>query len=131
MDIGTRLRELREAKRYSQGDIEKRSGLLRCYLSRVECGYTEPKIETLEKWAKALDLELYQLFYQGKGKPIAPKVAEPARRNTRQGALLNLFQRMPERDKHLILVLARRLSKGGGSMISRDKRRGDKLHGGH
>jgi hypothetical protein len=42
----------------------------------VECGHTEPKLETLEKWAKALDLELYQLFYQGKRKPVAPKVVE-------------------------------------------------------
>jgi transcriptional regulator with XRE-family HTH domain len=107
MNIGTRLRELREAKRYSQGDIEKRTGLLRCYISRVECGYTEPKIGTLEKWAKALDLELYQFFYQGKGEPIAPEVAEPTRHNTREGALLNLFQRMPERDKQLFLALAR------------------------
>jgi len=131
MDIGSRLRKLRNAKRYSQGDIEKRSGLLRCYLSRVECGYTEPKIGTLEKWAKALGLKLYQLFYQGKGEPVAPKVAEPTRRKMREGALLNLLQRMPGRDKQLLRALARRLSKGGGSMISRDKRRGDKLHGGH
>jgi transcriptional regulator with XRE-family HTH domain len=112
--MGTRLRELREAKRYSQGDIEKRTGLLRCYISRVECGYTEPKIGTLEKWAKALDLELYQFFYQGKGEPIAPEVAEPTRHNTREGALLNLFQRMPERDKQLFLALAREAVKQRG-----------------
>ena len=55
----------------------------------------------------ALDLELYQLFYQGKGKPMTPKVTEPTRRNTREGALLKLFAQMPERDKQLFLGLAR------------------------
>ncbi len=114
MNIGTRFRELREAKGLSQGHIEKRTGLLRCYVSRVECGHTEPKLETLEKWARALDLELYQLFYEGKVEPAAPKVAEPTRRHTREGALLNLFQRMPERDKGLFLALAREAVKRRG-----------------
>ena len=113
MDIGTRLRELRKAKGLSQGDIEKRTGLLTCYLSRVECRHTLPGVVTLERWAKALDLELYQLFYQGRGKPIAPKVAEPTRRNKREGALLNLFRRMPERDRSLFLALARKAVKEG------------------
>ena len=107
MDIGNRLRELREAKGLSQGHIEKHSGLLRCYISRVECGHTVPNLETLEKWAKALDLELYQLFYTSKGEPVAPKVAEPRPRNTREMALLRLFQRMPEQDKQLFVGLAR------------------------
>ena len=54
MDIGKRLREIREAKGLSQADIEKRSGLLRSYVSRVEGGYTAPSLATLEKFAKAL-----------------------------------------------------------------------------
>ncbi len=56
MIISERLRELREAKQLSQGDIEKRTGLLRCYLSRVENGHTIPAIETLEKMARALEV---------------------------------------------------------------------------
>ena len=51
MVIGTRLRSLREERKMSQGDIEKRTGLLRCYISRVENGHTVPSIETLEKLA--------------------------------------------------------------------------------
>jgi transcriptional regulator with XRE-family HTH domain len=69
MIIGDRLRTLREQRNLSQGDIEKRSGLLRAYLSRVENGYTIPSIPTLEKWAKALDLPMYQLFYEGEKPP--------------------------------------------------------------
>ena len=65
MIISDRLRELREAKKLSQGDIEKRTGLLRCYISRVENGHTVPAIETLEKLARALEVPLYQLFYDG------------------------------------------------------------------
>jgi transcriptional regulator with XRE-family HTH domain len=114
MNIGKRLRGLREAKGLSQGDIEKRTGLLRCYLSRVECGHTEPKLETLEKWAKALDLELYQLFYGGKGRPVAPKVAESTAPRTRERKLVDFFGRMPERDKQLFLALARQAVKRRG-----------------
>src|SRR6266568_9500770 len=63
MVIGTRLRKLREDKDFSQGDIEKRTGLLRCYISRVENGHTVPSLETLERLASALEVPLYQLFY--------------------------------------------------------------------
>jgi transcriptional regulator with XRE-family HTH domain len=65
MLIGDRLKAIRESKKLSQGDIEKRTGLLRCYVSRVENGHTVPAIETLEKWSKALEIPLYQLFYEG------------------------------------------------------------------
>jgi transcriptional regulator with XRE-family HTH domain len=65
MLICDRLRELRESKNLSQGDIERRTGLFRCYISRVENGHTVPSIETLEKLARALEVPLYQLFYDG------------------------------------------------------------------
>ena len=66
MLIGDRLRAIREAKNFSQGDIEKRTGLIRCYISRVENGHTVPSLETLEKFAHAFEIPLYQLFYEGK-----------------------------------------------------------------
>jgi len=69
MIIGDRLRELREEKKFSQGEIEKRTGLLRCYISRVEHGYTVPNVETLEKLARALEVPIYQLFYEGAEPP--------------------------------------------------------------
>jgi transcriptional regulator with XRE-family HTH domain len=73
MQIGPRLRELRETKNLSQGDIEKRTGLLRCYTSRVENGHTVPSVETLGKYARALEIPLHQIFHKGDGpekKPI-------------------------------------------------------------
>src|SRR5450631_2375261 len=74
MVICDRLRELRESKNLSQGDIEKRTGLLRCYISRVENGHTVPAIETLEKLARALEVPLYQLFYDGEKPPQLPNL---------------------------------------------------------
>jgi len=74
MIIGDRLRELRDGKNLSQGDIEKRTGLLRCYISRVENGHTVPAIETLEKLARALEVPLYQLFYEGEEPPKLPNL---------------------------------------------------------
>ena len=72
MIIGDRIRLLRETKKLSQGDIEKRTGLLRCYISRVENGHTVPAIETLEKLARAMEVPLYQLFYDGEEPPELP-----------------------------------------------------------
>jgi transcriptional regulator with XRE-family HTH domain len=72
MIIGDRLRELREVKKFSQGDVEKRTGLLRCYISRVENGHTVPALETLQKLARALEVPLYQLFYDGEKPPKLP-----------------------------------------------------------
>src|SRR5260370_614033 len=74
MIIGDRLRQMREEKKLSQGDIEKRTGLLRCYISRVENGHTVPAIETLEKLARALECPLYQLFYDGEEPPQLPNL---------------------------------------------------------
>src|ERR1700680_1729750 len=74
MVIGERLRALREERKFSQGEIEKRTGLLCCYISRVEHGYTVPAIETLEKFARALEVPMYQLFYDGEYPPELPSL---------------------------------------------------------
>jgi len=74
MIIGDRLRALREEKKLSQGDIEKRTGLLRCYVSRVENGHTVPAIETIEKFARALEVPMFQLFYDGEEPPKLPNL---------------------------------------------------------
>jgi transcriptional regulator with XRE-family HTH domain len=62
MKIGTAIRTFRLQKGLSQGDIEKKTGLLRCYLSRVENGHTVPSLDTLSKIAIALDLPIAQFF---------------------------------------------------------------------
>src|SRR6266849_1918146 len=122
MIIGDRLRELREEKKLSQGDIEKRTGLLRCYISRVENGHTVPAIETLEKFARALEVPLYQLFYDGEEPPKLPNL--PKRRSADDIAwgssgkdarfltkLRRLFSRMDEDDRRLLLFLAQKMAR--------------------
>ena len=79
MIIGDRLRALREEKKLSQGDTEKKTGLLRCYVSRVENGHTVPAVDTLEKFARALEVPMYQLFYDGEEPPKLTILSSPYR----------------------------------------------------
>ena len=93
MVVGDRLRQLREQKNLSQGHIEERTGLLRCYISRVENGHTIPAIETLEKFARALETPMYQLLYDGEGIPKAPPQTET--QSCRRGPPGAVRARMP------------------------------------
>jgi transcriptional regulator with XRE-family HTH domain/nitroreductase len=86
MLIGQRLRELRESKNLSQRDIEQRTGMFRCYTSRVENGHTVPSIETLVKSARALEVPLYKLFYKGEEPPKKPKLPSAERAEAQWGA---------------------------------------------
>jgi transcriptional regulator with XRE-family HTH domain len=112
MVIGDRLRALREQKNLSQGHIEKRTGLLRCYLSRVECGHTVPSLETLEKWARALDIPLYQIFYEGENTaPPKPEANGLSRADARFLAQLRqALSHTTETDRQLLLVIARKMA---------------------
>jgi transcriptional regulator with XRE-family HTH domain len=114
MIIGDRLRELREEKKLSQGDIEKRTGLVRPYISRVENNHSVPNIETLEKMARALEVPLYQLFYDGDEPPVLPNLLK--RKSPDDGAwgssgkdaqflseLRRLLGKASEKDRKLIL----------------------------
>jgi len=122
MIIGDRLREMREEKKLSQGDIEKRTGLLRCYISRVENGHTVPAIETLEKMARALECPLYQLFYEGEEPPKLPNILkrkasdEIAWGSTgKEARYLNKFRSLlgksEESDRKLLLYMAQKMAR--------------------
>ena len=128
MLIGDRLKTLREAKNFSQGDIEKKTGLLRCYVSRVENGHTVPAVETLEKFARALDLPLYHLMFDGDAPPTLPKPAKPDKvgslESSRQGKMLMqrlvpLLAKMSQDDRNLILFMAGRVSRKRGTKVKR------------
>jgi transcriptional regulator with XRE-family HTH domain len=119
--IGDRLRAMREDKHFSQGDIEKKTGLLRCYISRVENGHTVPAIETLEKMARALEVPMYQLFYDGEEPPKLPNL--PKRKSSDDIAwgssgkdarflskLRRLLGKAEEADRKLLLYLAQKMA---------------------
>jgi len=114
MIIGDKLKALREAKNFSQGEIEKRTGLLRCYISRVENGHTVPAIDTLEKLARALEIPMYQLFHDGDKPPALPKLpkgnaADDAEWGSsgKDGKTLAKFRRLLSRtnDKNMKLLM--------------------------
>jgi transcriptional regulator with XRE-family HTH domain len=121
MIIGDRLREMREAKKLSQGDIEKRTGLLRCYVSRVENGHTVPAVETLEKFSRALEVPMYQLFYEGEEPPTFPNVLKQKSSEEivwgstgKEGRyftkLRRLLSKTEEGDRKLILYMAQKMA---------------------
>jgi transcriptional regulator with XRE-family HTH domain len=121
MIIGDRLRALREEKKLSQGDIEKRSGLFRCYISRVENGHTVPAIETLEKMARALEVPLYQLFYDGEEPPKLPSLLKQKSSGEiawgsvgRDARFLSKLRRVlgkvDERDRKILLSMAQKIA---------------------
>jgi transcriptional regulator with XRE-family HTH domain len=124
MLIGERVRKLREEKKLSQGDIEKRTGMLRAYISRVEHGHVMPTIESLEKIANALEVPLYRLFYDGKK---TPKMPNPFKRNSfddsawgtsgKDAKFLRMLRRLlgkiDEEDRRLILDMAGKMARRG------------------
>lgn len=107
MILGERLRQLREEKNLSQGDIEHKTGLLRCYISRVENGHTVPSVETLEKLSRAMDMELWQIFATPEQEPPKKLGSVVARDKERHIAPFMVFlPKLSPRDRATLLRVA-------------------------
>jgi transcriptional regulator with XRE-family HTH domain len=117
---------LREEKKLSQGKIEEKTGLLRCYVSRVENGRTVPAVKTLEKFARALEIPMYQLFYDGEEPPKLPNL--PRRKSAedilwcRAGKdarwlykLRRFLSRTEEDDRRILMFMAQKMAKRKGN----------------
>ena len=120
MLIGQRLREIRDAKNLSQDDIERSTGLVRPYISRVENGHTVPSIETLQKWAAALGMQLYQVLFEGEEPPKPPKAQSKGEeklwgnsgREARQlDRLRRLLAKMGESQRNILFTFAARMAR--------------------
>jgi transcriptional regulator with XRE-family HTH domain len=117
MVIGNRLKELRESKELSQGDIEKRTGLLRCYISRVENGHTVPAVSTLEKMARALEVPMYRLFHDGEAPASLRKLKPPkddefgSTGGEAVSKLCRLLAKMEPGDQNLLLHMAQKVAR--------------------
>lgn len=121
MALGDRIRSLREQKGLSQGDVHKRSGLMRSYLSRVENGHTVPSIETLEKLSRALDVPLYRLFFDAEQELSLPNLpqrvteeevvqAGSPERQRFLNRMEHLFDQLSEDDRLMLLNAAQRMA---------------------
>lgn len=114
VNIGGIIRNLRAERGLSQGDIEKRTGLLRCYLSRVENGHTVPSLETLAKIARAFDISLAAFFPQPDSsaepaeKPLPPDMTEEEMRFLVQ--IRRYSQHLTDGDKKLLLAMVRKMA---------------------
>jgi transcriptional regulator with XRE-family HTH domain len=124
MAIGLRIRQIREQKGMSQGDIEETTGMLRSYVSRVENGHTVPSLETLERFSAALRVPVYRFFYTGDDPPATPSLTpratiseqDPApggkdRASARFAVKLNQYADMVlDADRDVLLAIAKRLA---------------------
>jgi transcriptional regulator with XRE-family HTH domain len=125
MNIGDRLRTLREEKKFTQDEVEKRTGVLRTYLSRVENGHAVPSVQTLEKFARALEVPMYQLFYEGEEPPKLPNLLK---RKTTDDILwgnsgrdartlvkfCRLFGNMEVGDRNILFLMAQKMAERKG-----------------
>jgi transcriptional regulator with XRE-family HTH domain len=135
MTIGERLRTLRKARGLSQAEVEKRTGLMWCYVSRLENGHVTPGLQTLEKLARALEVPLYQILYEGE-EPKPAKRAARARAGEplfgdkgKQSRVLQKFvenlARMSEEDRDLLYSMAQQMAndRNARAVIGTTKRR--------
>lgn len=116
MNIGETIRNFRLQKGMSQGDIEKRTGLLRCYLSRVENGHTIPSLDTLAKIATAMDVPLANFFAEngsnGDGNKAIPQLSEDEVRFLTQ--IRRYSSGLNDSDRKLVLAMVKKMAATAG-----------------
>ena len=114
VNIGEVIRSYRNDRGLSQGDIERRTGLLRCYLSRVENGHTVPSLETLAKIAEAMEINLADFFpgsdtaQDRETKKILGELSEEEIRFL--GDIKKYSSTLTEDDKKLVLAMIRKMA---------------------
>jgi transcriptional regulator with XRE-family HTH domain len=118
--IGKKLKQLRESKNLSQGEIEKKTGLRSAYTSRVENGHTTPSVATLEKYATAFDMHLHELFYDGEKPPghVTPTPDEQGDARIKEMVpLAKALARLDAGDRSLLLAMANQMARKHGRKI--------------
>lgn len=115
MNIGETIRNYRLQKGMSQGDIEKRTGLLRCYLSRVENGHTIPSLDTLAKIATAMEVPLGQFFVEnhsnGNSKSLPPLTEEEVRFLSQ---IRRYSSNLNDSDRKLVIAMVKKMAASSG-----------------
>jgi len=114
VNIGEVIKTYRSQRGLSQGDIERRTGLLRCYLSRVENGHTVPSLETLAKIAEAMEISLAD-FFPGtetpRDKETQKMLGELSQDEIRFLAEIKKYSTtLSDGDKRLVLAMIRKMA---------------------
>lgn len=127
VNIGEVIRSYRNERGLSQGDIERRTGLLRCYLSRVENGHTVPSLETLAKIAEAMDITLADFFPGGESqferdsKRLLGELSEDEIRFLAE--IRKYSTTLSDGDKKLVLAMIRKMATLGPALRKAAPRR--------
>lgn len=113
MTVGKRIRSLRQQRGLSQGDVERKTGMLRCYISRTENNHLVPSLESLEKFAQALEVPLYLFFYEGEDTQISPRTDDriPWQMDNRMRQFARIVRQLGPTERQVLLRTAERLSK--------------------
>jgi transcriptional regulator with XRE-family HTH domain len=117
VNIGGVIRSYRTERGLSQGDIERRTGLLRCYLSRVENGHTVPSLETLAKIAEAMEITLADFFpgsesqFERDSKRLLGELSEEEIRFLAE--IRKHSSTLSDGDKKLVLAVIRKMASMG------------------
>lgn len=115
MNIGETIRNYRLQKGMSQGDIEKRTGLLRCYLSRVENGHTIPSLDTLAKIASSMDVALATFFADHSTESSSSKASSPQLSEDEVRFLTQIRRYSPnlnDSDRKLVIAMIKKMAAG-------------------
>lgn len=62
MSIGKRIRQYRTEAKLSQKELGKRLGISQQQIAQYETGKRIPKLETIDKIAKALNIDPYSIY---------------------------------------------------------------------
>ena len=85
-DFGAHVKRLRKQKGYSQDTFAEIAELSQAYLSSVERGIANPRLDTLKKIAAGLDLSMADLFLFEQEEPVTID---------RRKRFISLFETMP------------------------------------
>jgi transcriptional regulator with XRE-family HTH domain len=115
MNIGETIRNFRLQKGMSQGDIEKRTGLLRCYLSRVENGHTIPSLDTLAKIATAMEVALAQFFNDNSGDASGKNLPQLSEEEVRFLSQIRRYSsNLNDSDRKLVIAMVKKMAASTG-----------------
>ena len=115
MNIGETIRNFRLQKGMSQGDIEKRTGLRRCYLSRVENGHTIPSLDTLAKIAGSMEIPLAQFFTEGPADEAARQLPQLSEEEIRFLTQMRRYSsNLNDSDRKLVMAMVKKMAASAG-----------------
>jgi transcriptional regulator with XRE-family HTH domain len=113
IDVGERLRALRQFRRCTLRVIAERSGLSESFLSQVERGRSSASIASLRRIAGALGVSMADLF-EPNGEP-GPRVLRQAERPALSFGILGRKMLLTPKPLHHLEVFAGELEVGGST----------------